>query len=320
MFCIRRCTGRVDSTRVLAAIVGTLALVGLAACGGVEMTGGEGDAASADDTSVQLDTGAPDAAGPREDDAATSRDAGAIGDTGGGATSSGDSGATARADAASSADAGATGATDAASDAGDAGRLGPTVHLNATWYDATAREGNCAFGTVSASAMLGSVSTDNYAGSQACGECVRVTGARGTIVVPVYDRCAGCTNDQVNLSAPAFEAAVGPLSIGRGMVTWEPVPCDVMGPVQYYFHAAASSRWLALQMRNHRIEVRSLEVRVGTDWVPLARSNTNYFIAATALGSGPFAFRVTAIDGQVIIDTGIALRPATAVPGGHQFL
>jgi hypothetical protein len=54
-------------------------------------------------------------------------------------------------------------------------------------------------------------------------------------------------------------------------------------------------------------------------WVELERDGWNHFPVSAYLGAGPFDFRVTAIDGQALLEEGIAYVPGGVVTGQGQF-
>lgn len=53
-----------------------------------------------------------------------------------------------------------------------------------------------------------------------CGTLVEVSGPKGTLVLPVYDRGPYIPGRELDLSAKAFQVIVGPLSQGVGTVNW----------------------------------------------------------------------------------------------------
>ena len=57
-----------------------------------------------------------------------------------------------------------------------------------------------------------------------CGQCVLVTGPKGTVKVRIVDLCPGCAMGGLDLSSQAF-AAIAALSAGRVKITWHFVPC-----------------------------------------------------------------------------------------------
>jgi expansin (peptidoglycan-binding protein) len=74
-----------------------------------------------------------------------------------------------------------------------------------------------------------------------------------------------------------------------------------------------------LQVRNATLLVASLAIRLPEEgWVELERDGWNHFPVSANLGSGPFDFRVTAIDGQLLTEEGIEYVPGGVVSGQGQ--
>lgn len=207
-----------------------------------------------------------------------------------------------------------------ASDTGPAatgGPLGAERDGIITYYSADG-SGNCSYEASPGDLLVAAMNQTEYANSAACGTCVRVTGPRGTVRVRIVDRCPECAVGHLDMSESAFAMVADPRD-GRVAVRWQPETCDVRGPVSYRFKEGSSQWWTAIQVRNHRVPVRSLEARVGSDWVALERQEYNYFVASSGLGPGPYVLRVTAQDGRQFVDENIALADATVVPGHGQF-
>ena len=67
------------------------------------------------------------------------------------------------------------------------------------------------------------------------------------------------------------------VAAGRVPISWQVVPCAVSGPVAYRYKEGSSQYWTAIQVRNHRLPITSLEVQLGGAWQPVSRSDYNYF-------------------------------------------
>jgi hypothetical protein len=59
-----------------------------------------------------------------------------------------------------------------------------------------------------------------------CGTCIRVNFKGKSVVVPVIDRCAGCTYGMIDISQKAFTDLDGALTAGVLDTSWEKVNCD----------------------------------------------------------------------------------------------
>jgi expansin (peptidoglycan-binding protein) len=174
-----------------------------------------------------------------------------------------------------------------------------------------------------------------YNGSAACGECLEVTGPKGSVVVLVVDSCpidtpyndCGNTGADLDLSPAAFEA-IEDLKVGKTAVTFQVVPCNVAGPMQYQFKDGSSQWWTAIQVRNHRHPIKTVDYLDDKGhWTNMPRADYNYFIESGGVGARPhgLSLRITSIYGQVVEDTvnvavgGSALDSKTAFPGTQQF-
>jgi expansin len=180
----------------------------------------------------------------------------------------------------------------------------------ATFYDATGA-GNCSFDASPQDLRVAAMNAPQWAGSAVCGMCVRVEGPRGGVTVRIVDKCPDCLTGQLDLSREAF-AAIADLADGRVPVRWQPVSCEVQGFVVYRFKEGSSQFWTALQVRNTRVPVRSLEVQQGAAWVNVAREDFNFFVQPSGLGPGPYTLRITGSDGQQLTESGVMLGEGDA--------
>ena len=195
-------------------------------------------------------------------------------------------------------------------------QFGPTYRGDGTFYDATGA-GNCMFDAGS-DRMIAAMNHTDYENSQACGAFVAVTGPNGTTVtVKIVDQCPECRPGAIDLSAEAFAKLAAP-SAGRIPITWRLLSPQVSGPVSYVYKSGSSQFWCAVQVRNHRNPVRTVEVKVGGSWRALPRQSFNYFLSDGGAGCGG-DLRVTDIYGNQLTDSGIAVRPDAVQPGHAQF-
>jgi expansin (peptidoglycan-binding protein) len=187
----------------------------------------------------------------------------------------------------------------------------------ATYYDADG-SGNCSFDP-GPDLMVAAMNGADYDRATWCGGCVEVDGPAGTVVVRIVDSCPGCASGDLDLSREAF-AGIAEVSAGRVPITWREVGCDVTGPIKYFFKDGSNPFWTAVQIRNHRYPITSVEGRLadGT-WRDLARQDYNYFVDADGLGPGPYTLRVADDRGHVLDDTGIAFAETTEIDGTQQF-
>ena len=203
------------------------------------------------------------------------------------------------------------------SPAPDKGDAFPPVSGKATYYDADG-SGNCSFPASPQDLMVAALNTPDYNGSQSCGGCVLVQGPSGSVTVRIVDRCPGCSQGHIDLSKQAF-AKIADLALGVVPVTWQFVPCTVQGPLRYHFKSGSNQWWSAIQVRNHRYPVKTLEAQVGGPFVAINRELYNYFVYSAGLGPGPYTLRVTDVLGHVLTDTNIPFQENQEVPGAAQF-
>jgi expansin (peptidoglycan-binding protein) len=193
----------------------------------------------------------------------------------------------------------------------------PLQNGKITYYNADG-SGNCSFPASPNDLMVAAMNQVEYDGSAACGECVKVNGPKGSVVVRIVDRCPECLKGHIDLSKEAF-AKIADLALGVVQVTWQVVPCQVSGPIIYHFKDGSNQWWTAIQVRNHRYAIKSLEAQVGGSFQPLPREMYNYFVASSGLGPGPYTLRVTDVLGHVLVDSNIPFKVNQEVPGAAQF-
>ncbi len=196
------------------------------------------------------------------------------------------------------------------------GDVGPFTG-DGTYYDANGT-GNCSF-DATGDLMVAAMNAVDYNHAAWCGSCVAVSGPQGEVTVRIVDQCPGCAEGDLDLSREAF-AVIAPLSAGRVAISWRPVPCDVSGPIEYHFKDGSNAFWTAIQIRNHRYAISSLEVRDAAGaYTSIDRADYNYFVASKGLGTGPYTLRVTDTRANVLEDMGIALGDSISRDGAAQF-
>jgi expansin (peptidoglycan-binding protein) len=188
----------------------------------------------------------------------------------------------------------------------------------ATYYYATGA-GSCMFDPSPQDLMVAAMNVSEYNVAAVCGECVELTGPDGTIKVRIVDLCPGCQTGDIDLSREAFSLIADTIR-GRVPIAWKVVPCEVTGPIGYHFKDGSSQWWTAVQIRNHRHPIASVEYMTsGGTFKSVNRVNYNYFVESGGMGAGPYIFRVTDIYGHVVVDSGIVHVENATVPGDGQF-
>jgi expansin (peptidoglycan-binding protein) len=180
--------------------------------------------------------------------------------------------------------------------------------------------GNCTYGP-SEDLMVVGLSAADYAGSFGCGGCLEVERSGvATIRVRAVDSCLSCAAGDLVLSAEAFQMLEPNLDVGVIDVAWRWVECDVDGPISIHFMDGSSDLFLAVQVRDHRHRIQSVDAQVsGADsWRGLDRLNYNYFVADPGIGFGPLDFRIRDVYGHEVIESGMEVASDVLRPGTQQ--
>jgi expansin (peptidoglycan-binding protein) len=187
-----------------------------------------------------------------------------------------------------------------------------------TYYDANGT-GNCSFEASPNDLMVAAMNASDYDGAAWCGSCVAVTGPQGEVTVRIVDQCPGCAKGDLDLSREAF-GKIAALSAGRVPITWRPVACNVSGPIGYHFKDGSNAFWTAIQIRNHRYAISTLEARDAAGaYTKIDRVSYNYFVATKGLGPGPYTLRVSDTRANAIEDPNISLGASVTRDGAAQF-
>ncbi len=192
-------------------------------------------------------------------------------------------------------------------------------HGEGTYYDADG-SGSCSFPATPGDLMVAALNERDYGNAAYCGACARVTGALGTVTVRIVDRCPECQPGDLDLSPRAFDS-IDEHRKGRVPIEWTVVPCEVQGPIEYFYKDGANPWWLAVQIRNHRHPIAGVEARATgqSAWRRLERARYNFFLEPSGLGEGPYDFRVTDVYGGVVEDHGVPFSgESTTASGGQQ--
>ncbi len=212
-------------------------------------------------------------------------------------------------------DSGRRGGADGSTSGADSGTtkvfLGDEKEGIATYYDATG-DGSCSFGA-SADLDVAAFNLPEFAKSASCGSCVKVNGPKGTVTVRIVDSCPGCEAHHIDLSRSAF-GKIAELEAGRVAITYQTVACAVTGNMTYQFKDGSHEFWTAIQIRNHKIPIETVEAKRAGTYRTMTRSTYNYFIEAGGLKDDPIELRITAVDGQVVHDS----IPGAKGRGGHE--
>jgi expansin len=183
------------------------------------------------------------------------------------------------------------------------------VHGQATHYGPASTGGNCSFPSVPKNKLTVAAGPDLYAAGAACGGYLDVTSGTRTIRVKITDKCPECGRGHLDLTDEAF-AALAPLGRGLIPITYRVVTNPHPAATLSFRVKEGSSRyWLALLVDGAGNRLRSVEVRTGSRWRALQRSDYGYWIAQSGLGTGPFTVRVTDVAGHRATATRVRLTP-----------
>jgi expansin (peptidoglycan-binding protein) len=201
--------------------------------------------------------------------------------------------------------------------AGGSGLPSTPEQGRATYYDATGA-GACSFDPSPNDLDVAAMDNPEWNNSGVCGACVSVKGPNGSVTVRIVDLCPECEPGHLDLSQEAFAKIADP-SAGNVPITWSVVPCDVMGNLAYRYKEGTSQWWTAIQVRNSRYAIQSLEWMQNGRFTMIGRQDYNYFVVDSGVGPNPIQVRVTAVTGEQIMDMLPAPASALVVQGSSQF-
>ncbi|MER7405060.1 expansin EXLX1 family cellulose-binding protein [Streptomyces sp. NPDC000070] len=201
-----------------------------------------------------------------------------------------------------------------------AGRIQPKVAYKgvATHYDAKDGDGACLYGP-SPDLMVAAMNHTDYETSKACGAHILVRAANGaSVTVRITNECPlPCAPGQLDLSKEAFAKLAG-LSAGRIPITWSLLSPSTSDTVSIRYKTGSSRHWCGIQALGHRNPLARLEVKAGSGWTRLTRTEYNYFLSPDGTGCGG-ALRLTDIYGEQLTVDGIAIRPDAVQATRAQF-
>lgn len=196
--------------------------------------------------------------------------------------------------------------------------FGPVHTGEGTYYDANG-SGNCSFDPSPGNLMVAALNMPDYAGSALCGAYIQATGPKGSVMVRIVDSCPPCAVGDVDFSPQAF-ALIAELADGRVPISWQLISPPLGGPIVYHFKEGSNQWWTAVQIRNHRNPIATVEY-LGEDSLfhLVPRESYNYFVETSGMGPGPYTFRVTDTLGNVLVDSNIPHVENGDVSGSGQF-
>jgi expansin (peptidoglycan-binding protein) len=193
----------------------------------------------------------------------------------------------------------------------------------ATFYGGNTSGGMCSFtGYTIPSGVFGTALSDsNWAGAQACGQCVSVTGPDNTkITAMVVDQCPGCGNNHLDLFPDAFKKLADP-SKGIINVSWDFVPCGITSPIVLKNKSGTSKFWFSMQVMNANVAVAKLEVSTdgGKSWKATTRQPYNFFENSAGFGTDMVDVKVTSTNGKSVVTKGVSIASDSTKTGAGNF-
>ncbi|MGW3994792.1 expansin EXLX1 family cellulose-binding protein [Amycolatopsis sp. NPDC004772] len=199
-----------------------------------------------------------------------------------------------------------------------AGRIKPGVSHSgvATFYD-TDGTGACGF-DASPDPLNAAMNVADFEGSQACGAYVQVQAGGASVTVRITNLCpAPCRVGQVDLNPKAFDR-LGARNLGEIPVTWKLVSSPSPKQISLRYKDGSSQYWCGIQVLDHRNPVARLEVRAGSSWKRLQRTDYNYFLSENGAGcGGPVA--ITDVYGERLVLDPLPVQPGVGQPVHRQF-
>jgi expansin (peptidoglycan-binding protein) len=122
---------------------------------------------------------------------------------------------------------------------------------------------------------------------------------------------------QLDLSAQAFAKLATP-SAGQIAITWKLLSPTTSTSIALRYKAGSSRYWCAIKVINHRNPLAQLEVRSGSAWRQLSRSDDNHFVSPSGTGCGG-SIRMTDIYGQQLVLNGFPVKAGVAQTTKVQF-
>lgn len=199
--------------------------------------------------------------------------------------------------------------------------LGPVDWEETVWHNACApydpaiiaREGE----------ILAGLQTGHLDGGRLCDACVLITGDDGTQINARVVTYGDTDPNDIDLSPAACAALSGDVGcdVWPRDMSWQFARCPATGNIAYQFQTGANIWWTSFWVRNARLPLASVEVRSENhpSFVPLDWGSDGTVTDASGFGEGEFSIRLTAVDGQTIIDTFPGFEPGGLYESTGQF-
>ena len=174
---------------------------------------------------------------------------------------------------------------------------------------------------------------------QSCGECVLVTGAKGSLTYIIGDICDSptvgqqCAGDMVQFDLNNYNATALKLvadAPGMEMMSYKTVPCSTTGNIKMYFPGSWSNKWsVDMVFFNYKYLLQKAEIMGNgstktSSWINMPRGWVNTFewrgtsnytgqSGDVYNGGTGFKIRLTSIYGEVLESNKTISIPATNI-------
>lgn len=166
--------------------------------------------------------------------------------------------------------------------------------------------GNCSIFIEQGDLMYCALNAIDYNNAAPCGGYIKVTGAKGSVVLQVVDSCPECSKGDVDMTEEAF-SVIDEVINGRVPITWEFVDKPNDKTVKLEFKEGSSQYWTAIKIFDIKNAVQSLEyLDVNGNWVAMERMSYNFFVEPDGIMS-PMTLRATSVENDILILENISL-------------
>ncbi len=202
----------------------------------------------------------------------------------------------------------------------------PWYYGEGTYYGGVAggAGGHCGIPIASGDIYHCAMNHEQYAGSNACGSCVRILGPKGEVVLKVADECPECKFGDIDLTTGVYPQ-IAELKDGRVKIKWQYVPCPLANDITLVFAPGSGPYYFKAQVRDAFYPISKLEYRKSNGtYDSIHRVVYNYFVKPDGIDedkskAGPYTFRFTSFTGEVIEASNIIFNTNDLVHTGIQF-
>jgi expansin (peptidoglycan-binding protein) len=179
----------------------------------------------------------------------------------------------------------------------------------------------CGYSPAMDDTMYAALRPTDYDSERFCNTCLKVSSAKGSVVVKVMDK-SGVHG--LDLHKKVF-AKLGDTLLGNVEVTWQITDCPQHGNIGYLYSADSYFAEKKIMVVNSKVTVAKLYFRYqnGTfKELKRAAGNPNDFFVLPwndDINTGPYDFKVEDKFGNTIIDTNIVFEPNQMMVGTNQF-